>query len=148
MTDGTVQDMAEGFDGTIYLAGDFSNVGPFTGNAIPINSSTTSGTLISPYPKVEKGIANSIISDGSGGWFIGGTFTQIGGVAKAGLAHILSNGSIDSSWNASVDTINSDVRDMIIYGGNLYFGGQFTVVNGQSRSNLAAVSVADGTLQS
>ncbi len=61
---------------TTYIGGAFTLVGPNTGQGVPIATST--GSPVATYPKV-KGIVYVCIPDGSGGWYIGGDFTAVGG---------------------------------------------------------------------
>ena len=42
------------------------------------------------YSKV-NGAVFTAISDGSGGWYIGGQFSQVGNLTRNNLAHILAN---------------------------------------------------------
>src|ERR1035437_3613036 len=77
VTNGTVFTMTTGADGTVYLGGNFTQVGPNTGSAVPVD--TTTGIRLTSFPKV-TGNVDSIIQDGSGGWYISGWFTQVGGV--------------------------------------------------------------------
>ena len=50
VTNGTVEAIAIA-EGTIYIGGNFSYVGPNTGQGIPIGAGT--GSVIYPYPKVD-----------------------------------------------------------------------------------------------
>src|SRR2546428_163520 len=63
--------------GTIYVGGDFTRVGPATGGGVPLDATT--GSLQPFFPKV-AGIVRVAIPDGSGGWYIGGSFTYVGGL--------------------------------------------------------------------
>lgn len=86
-----------------------------------------------------------IIPDGSGGWYVGGAFTQIGGVNKNYIAHILSNRTVDPNFTASCDSwVWAIVKD----GSRLYIGGYFGNVNLTARNRLAAVSASTGALVS
>ena len=40
--------------------------------------------------------------DGSGGWYVGGNFCSVGATTVSGLAHILSNGTLDPTFIANV----------------------------------------------
>jgi hypothetical protein len=73
------------------------------------------------FPEVAGGSINTIISDGSGGYFIGGTFTRVGAVAIYGLAHILADHSLDTSWNAGVSS-GVTIGALGLQGGILYVG--------------------------
>jgi trimeric autotransporter adhesin len=146
VTDGEVYDTAQGDDGTIYLAGDFTRVGPVTGNAVPV--SATTGDLASTFPEVNSGDAGPIISDGAAGWFIGGSFSQIGGLARGGLAHILPDGTVDATWTTGLtnpDNFNL-INSLVLDGTTLYVGGNFSVIGGQNRTDLAALDTTDGSV--
>ncbi len=131
-TDGSVFAILR--DGTTtYIGGNFTRVGPNTGNGVPI--SETTGLPVSPYPKV-AGTINAAVPDGSGGWYIGGTFTHVGGVARNRIAHILPSGQVDPAWNPNA---NNTVQALAVSGGVVYAGGSFTTIGGQSRSLLAAL---------
>ncbi len=81
--------------------------------------------------------------DGSGGWFIGGDFSAVNDIPRVRLAHILSNGDLDLSWNASA---NNSVICMLRVGTVLYIGGSFSQINSTSRNHIASISTTNGTL--
>ncbi len=135
-TNGEILSMTRSSD-TIYIGGTFSYVGPHTGGAVWIDD-TTSQTLPG-FPEI-NGQVFAVVSDGSGGWFIGGKFTQVGGVARTNLAHILSDGSL-TSWNPNP---NNDVFTLALSGSTLYAGGFFSVIGGQNRNRLAALDTSTG----
>jgi hypothetical protein len=85
-----------------------------------------------------------VIPDSSGGFYLGGNFTTVGGLARGGLAHITSNKQV-GSWNPVANDI---VSCMAINEGILYVGGYFTSLDGQIRNRLASFNIADGTLTS
>ena len=61
-----------GSGSTLYLGGSFDYVGPFTGSFVAVDAA--SGQLDSTWLKV-SGAVNASAADGSGGWFIGGSFS-------------------------------------------------------------------------
>jgi hypothetical protein len=124
---------------TLYIAGALGEVGPNTGGGVPL--STITGAQITPYLKV-TGYVGSAVPDGQGGWFIGGTFTAVGGISRSSLAHILADGSL-AAWAPSQD---GQIISMALSRGKLYVGGDFNVVDGQQRSRAAAFDVATGML--
>jgi arylsulfatase A-like enzyme len=96
------------------------------------------------WPDVTAGTeVRTVIPDSCGGWFVGGTFSEVLGVPVANLAHINSNKSVDTTWQPSVTRTSGtpSVRALLLGSGTLYIGGQFTHVDGTTRSNLAAVTV-------
>jgi len=64
---------------TLYATGTFNGVGKYIGSGVFIDPS--SGQIINPNPaaasaKIIGGKVNSVVGDGSGGFFIGGEFTS------------------------------------------------------------------------
>ena len=68
---------------TTYLGGDFTEVSPPTGNALALDATTGVGDPT--FPTV-SGPVRAVVARPGGGWFLAGTFTAIGGKARAGLA--------------------------------------------------------------
>ena len=122
----------------VYIGGQFTQVGPYTGGGVPINSST--GTPVPVFPKI-NGTVNAVCADGNGGWIVGGRFTSVGGVARNNIAHILSGGSVDLGWNPNA---NSEVYSLAVSGATVYAGGNFDTIGGLSRSCIAALDVTTG----
>ena len=123
--------------GTLYLTGSFDVVGPYTGNSVRIDPVT--GLVDFSFPKVE-GTVNTVAPDGTGGWYLGGSFTRVGTVTRSGLAHIIADGRV-SSWNPSP---NGSVTAMVLSGQKLYVAGSFTTIGGQPRGGLAIVDTVTG----
>jgi len=73
VTNGTVRAIA--VDGNYtYIGGDFTSVGPILSFGAKLTVSNDSPDLT--FPKVNQHIYTTI-SDGSGGWYIGGQFTKL-----------------------------------------------------------------------
>ena len=116
---------------TVYIGGEFSYVGPYTGGFVPISAST--GQPVGVFPRV-NGFVYACVPDGAGGWFIGGEFTKVGGVGRNNIAHIRADGSVDTAWNPNAD---GGVSALAVSGTTLYAGGWFTAIGGQPRHNFA-----------
>jgi len=136
---------AGGFDrqsrSLLYIGGDFDYVGPATGSAVVIDGS---GQVDNSLPQVD-GSVYSVVADGAGGWYLGGEFSAVGGVARTNLAHIDSSGSL-SSWNPLTDGPVYCLAPAAA--GGLYIGGAFSSVNGVGRPYLAEIATTDGSLTS
>jgi hypothetical protein len=148
VTNGPVYAMARSGN-TIYLGGSFTEVGPRTGPAV--NFSGGASTPDSDFPQVSggQGVVHTAISDGSGGWYIGGNFTHVGGIARAGLAHVEAGGTVDPNFAPSLEVAHGwSVATLVLSGSTLYVGGNFLSISGTGRDGLAAVNAADGALQS
>jgi hypothetical protein len=122
---------------TIYVGGDFTRIGPLTSSAAAIDAST--GVVQHPYPRVE-GYVRAVEPDGSGGWYLGGTFTAVQGQPRTNLAQLDAAGNL-TAWNPNP---NGVVYDVTVSGSTVYAGGSFTSIGGQPRSNLAALDAVTG----
>lgn len=150
---GPVRSMARSGQ-TLYLAGDFSAIGPSTGGGVAIDRG--SAALDSRFPHV-AGRVTAAVPDGHGGWFIGGHFTHVGGVPRANLAHILANGQL-ADWAPAVVGEDSYVRDpdfewrpagvntLLLLRRTLFVGGSFHTISGQARADIAALDAASGAV--
>lgn len=144
VTDGYINDIKTGPDGTVYVAGEFNHLGSPTGNAAVADFNT--GVVSSSFPKVNAIVYSSVL-DGSGGWFIGGYFTKVGNQEINGIAHILSDGTVDPAFDLQFNPYEG-ISSMTIDNGLLYMGGYFTAVLGTNRSHLAAINLSDFSLTS
>ncbi len=144
VTNGTVNSSALSSDGnTIYITGNFTRVGPRSGGGVPINAN--SGAPAASYPRVE-GVVHASASDNAGGWYIGGVFKFVGGIARNNIAHILADGNVDTAWNPDVIAAggNVSVNAIVVSGQTVYVGGDFTHIGGQARNALAALDATTG----
>lgn len=79
------------------------------------------------------------VAAGSGGVvYVGGDFTNVGGLARNRLASLNNTTGAASTWNPNA---NNSVTTLLVSGGELYVGGRFTAVGGQARNHLAAFDV-------
>src|SRR6187402_1396866 len=80
---------------TIYLGGAFTYIGPNLPNGADIDATTGAPNLAFDIP---NGNVSTAVPDGSGGWYIGGSFTSIGGQTRNRIARINADGSLHA-WN-------------------------------------------------
>ncbi len=96
-TDGTVYAVERHGD-DLYIGGNFDHVQTRLDGAIGLDAT---GARTSPeFPRVEGGAVAAIVSDGAGGWFLGGDFTRVAGTPVARLAHVDAGGALDPAFNA------------------------------------------------
>jgi hypothetical protein len=126
--------------GAIYIGGDFTQVGPRTGPGVGIDSSTGKSKGFAEIAGGDQRVF-AAARDGSGGFYVGGNFTYVDGVARRNLAHILADGTVDRSFQPNP---NRDVRALAVSGSTVYAGGEFTSIGGQSRNYIAALDAATG----
>lgn len=141
VTNGPVWNIATSEDGrTIYLGGEFTAAGPRTGSFVPV-SAISGKPAGGGLPQVDGSVL-AVAADGAGGWYLGGLFSIVAGTPRQNLAHLLSDGSLDPSWNPGA---NAEVSALAVAGGAVYAGGRFTAVAGQPRSHLAALDPVAGS---
>src|SRR4051812_44964368 len=90
ITDASVGQLAQS-GGRVYMAGDFRYVGPYTGTLARFDGAN--GAANGTFPVVDGPIM-AITSDGAGGWYIGGSFSTIGGEPHRPLPHIPAGGRL------------------------------------------------------
>jgi hypothetical protein len=121
-----------------YIGGNFTYVGPNTGYGAKLTASNYSPDLA--FPKV-NGRVMACISDGSGGWYISGVFTKVGNYTRNHIAHINSDGTVDTDWDPNAD---NTVYSIAIIGSDVYAGGDFFSIGGQTRHYIAKLNSTDG----
>ena len=123
-----------------YIGGTFTEVGPATGPGVGISESTGADL---GWARVwgGGGSISAVVSDGSGGFYIGGSFTEVAGHPAENLAHIKSNGEVDTGW---LPKANGEVLALAVSGQIVYVGGAFTTIgtNNASRARIAALKAS------
>jgi hypothetical protein len=130
----------------VYLGGTFDYVGPNTGSAMAFDATTGDGW--DTFPKI-NGQVNAIVSDGSGGWYVGGAFTTVNGVTKNNLVHVNADGSVDSGFVTEL-TSSGGVYSMVKDGNYLFIGGSFnytSTVDSLTRVSLAKINATTGATE-
>src|SRR5438270_717685 len=122
----------------IYIGGQFSYIGPSTGSGAALD--LRRGSVAAPSAKVDGSVL-AVVSDGAGGYYLGGRFDRVGGVPRANLAHVEADGALDPAWNPSPD---SSVLALALSGSTIYAGGYFHSIHGQSRRGIAALDARGG----
>lgn len=140
-TGGTANDVVRAGD-RVYVGGDFDSVGPRTGPFAAIDAD--SGAVEPGLPYVD-GTTNATIPDGDGGWYVGGDFERIDGVARDGLAHVTASGAVDASFAPQLDGAVTALA-LAPDGETLYAGGRFDAVGGDERPAAAALDADNGAL--
>lgn len=117
----------------VYVGGDFDEV-IFPKERLALVN-MNDGMPQSHFPSVTGNSVNAIIPDGRGGWYIGGDFTQVGGIPRANLARVNADGTVHP-WNPSP---NNPVFALAISGRSVMVGGSFSFIGGQARSFIAGI---------
>src|SRR2546426_806384 len=93
VTDGLVSALATNGN-VLYIGGQFTQAGLRTGGGVPV--SATTGQAEPVFPSV-NGNVYAAITDGQGGWFVGGSFLVVGGFLRTNLVHIRSDRAVDQN---------------------------------------------------
>ena len=118
---------------------------PDRGSAVVVDS--TSGREIARVSA--SGAMVAAVADGRGGWFVGGSFTRIGGQSRVAIAHLLRNGAVDPAWRSSIGSASGRavaVDALARAGGRLFVAGSFGRVSGLRRPGLAALEARTGAV--
>ncbi|MDP3929534.1 MAG: LamG-like jellyroll fold domain-containing protein [Bacteroidota bacterium] len=128
---------------TLYIGGDFTSIDANTGSLAGLSLSTTATPLQLPFV---NGTVNTIVSDGAGGYLIGGNFTSVGGQFRQNFARINANMTVHP-MNVR---FNGVVNKIIVYSGMAYAVGGFNnvIINNLSyyRNLSASINIASGVL--
>src|SRR5262245_49443375 len=119
----------------VYLAGGFDYVGPASGYGVGVDAG---GGVKLPGAPVIDGVVRAAVSDGQGGWFLGGDFKNVGGQFRRYAAQVTASGAV-TAWNPKPD---QPVEALAFDGTNVFLGGAFTTVRDVPAARLAAVSAA------
>ncbi|MFD0798527.1 PQQ-dependent sugar dehydrogenase [Maribacter chungangensis] len=130
-TDGTVETIAIASDNTIYVGGNFSNVGGVSAANLAV---ITPEKQWQPFGTGSNGPIYSIAIAPNGNIFVAGEFTQIGGVSANNIAFW--NGSVwsalDEGTNGPILAIRFDQE------GTLFAGGVFSNAGTARVNNIAS----------
>lgn len=131
-------------DGKAVIAGAFTAYNGVTRNRLArVNSDGTLDTGFDPGAGAD-GLVNAVKVQSSGKILIGGAFTHINGVARAAVARLNSDGTLDSSFDAADP--DAAVKTIAVQeDGKVLIGGDFTSVDASSRRHVARLQT-DGTL--
>lgn len=86
--------------------------------------------------------SSAMLALADGSTIVAGSFSLVNSVERSGIAKVLANGTVDSTWKVSVNNVNK----MLLDGDRLFLIGVFTTVNGVARNGLAVVSLSSGAL--
>ena len=120
--DGEIRTIAQ-VGNRVVMGGTFTKLGPVTRGAVGVVD-TAADSFRADFPDV-SGVVSAVAPDGAGGWYVGGTFTSVGGQARTNLAQVDSSGAITAfapQPNAPVTALASRP------GGGVFVGGSFTAM--------------------
>lgn len=141
---GNVLSMVEA-GGRLYLGGEFTGLRSPGADGGVLDG--RSGAARVGFARVGGGEVRAAVPDGAGGWYVAGSFTEVEGQPRPGVARILGDGRL-GAWSPGVSppgTVKALARSPD--GRRLFLGGEFTAVGGVDRFGLAAVDGEAGTVE-
>src|SRR5207248_2133096 len=134
-------------DGRIIVGGQFSQVDLVQRfNLARLNSDGTVDLTFNPG-NGSNGDVNAIAIQPDGRIVIGGTFIAYNGFARGGAARVLSDGSLDPTFDSGVGTGGNVFALALQANGHIVVGGIFTSCNGVNRANIARLFAGADALQ-
>ena len=104
----------------------------------------TNGRIDTGFSPVLNGVVHTLAAAPDGNLFVGGSFTQVNGVARTGLVKLdAATGATIASFTART---NGEVHELALSGNRLFLAGYFGTVNGVARTKAAAVDRTTGAL--
>lgn len=132
-------------DGKVLIGGQFTQVDGTAYSAIArLNADGTPDATFDPGTGANGPVRALVLQD-NGRVLIAGEFTQVNGIARARVARLNRNGSLDTTFNP-VNGPNDIVRAIARQSdGKVVIGGDFTQVGTTARASIARLN-ADGSL--
>lgn len=131
-------------DSILFVGGDFDQISPVTGSLVRLDTATAI-----PDPSLFKvnGTVYAMAVDSNGYIYIGGSFSRAGNQTVENLIRITPTGEFDNSFVHSIDgtvyslCISYGDTSWPIQGATLFIGGEFSLIDGESRHNAAALAI-------
>jgi hypothetical protein len=138
-----------------------------TGNRFPISHDDTGAYTVGSFTEIKRGSGailegyennnydiikglfcdgkiRTIISDGNGGFYVGGRFSKILGKPRSNIAHIDSSLQL-TNWSPIINSLNGEsIRKLFLHGNHLYVVGHFTKINNLKALRAARFHVNEG----
>jgi uncharacterized delta-60 repeat protein len=146
---GVVRSLALQADGRVLAAGSFTSINGVA--RIRVARLNIDGSLDGSFDPGAgvTGINSSVFAlalQGDGRVILGGVFSSVGGVARGGVARLLADGALDSSFDPGTGA-NGDVVALAVQAdGRVLLGGNFTSIDGSARNRLARLNT-NGALE-
>ena len=142
---GTISVLASQSDGKALIGGNFNLVNNISrSNFARVNADGSLDTTFNSGSGFDV-VPTKIIVQPDGKILVGGSFSNYNGTTRAGFVRLNSDGSLDAAF-APILNDGAVVRSYALQAnGKILIGGDFTIVNGQTRNGIALLN-ADGSL--
>ena len=132
-----------------YIGGRFTGVknvqsGVYAPRAKIAAFDTATGDLVSSFTPSINGDVRAIDVSADGSIiYVAGSFTSVNNNSTLRVAALDRDGQLIAGWQADA---SGAVKDLVVVGDSVYFGGTFGKVNGVTRPGLAKVAAGTGSL--
>lgn len=142
--DATVRAVALRSDGRVIVAGDFSTIAGQPRSRIALLN--TDGTLHANFgPALNiAGVIRAVIVLPNDRVLISGNFSSVNGVSRKNIARLLSDGSLDASFNPGSGTDSWVSAMAVAANGKILIGGSFTTYDSVRRRRIARIEENGG----
>jgi uncharacterized delta-60 repeat protein len=136
-------------DGKVLIGGEFTAInGSARSHIARLNVDGSLDNVFQNGLSGANGSVQSVAAQADGKVLIGGDFSRVNGESRHRLARLNADGTLDPGFQNGLAGVNDRVLNLAVQGdGKVLIQGQFTIVNGESRTNFARLN-ADGTLDS
>jgi hypothetical protein len=124
---------------TLYVGGEFTEVGGWPRNHVAALSATT-GEVLPWNPNASSSVY--AMARGGGTIYLGGIFLRMGGQARQAIAAVDAVTGAPTPWDPDIES--GIVEALLASGNTVYVGGAFSRIGGQSRRCIAAVDAVTG----
>ena len=137
-------------NGSLFVGGFVSRVNPPGAGENVAKISTSTGVIdASWFPEPDAPIY-ALAPDGNGNLYLAGDFYKVGDQKRRFLAKVpmSGTGALDSSWDpGEIQDDSADalpIKSLVVSGGKVFIGGQFSSIGGQTRLALATLASDTG----
>ncbi len=138
--------------GTVVLAGSFtrardddSDVEVARRGLLAFDAAT--GRIDPDFHPDPDGVVNAVAAGRSGTVYVGGEFSVIGGLPRAGVARVtLAGGAVVPSFDPG--RVDGPVRDLVLRRNKLWVAGAFSRIGGRKQRALAVLAAGSGRARS
>ncbi len=129
----------------VYVGGDFTTIGGKSRNYIAaIDITTGLATDWNPDASGDYYAHVYTLAVSGSNVYVGGNFDSIGGKSRRNIAAIDITTGLATDWDPNASGDHAYVNTLAVSGSNVYVGGSFITIGGQSRSNIAAIDITTG----
>lgn len=137
--------LTELFDGTIIVVGFFTSFnGENFNRIIKLNADGTVNNLFDTGTGFNN-YTTGISEDNAGNYYISGIYTSYNGTSSGRLIKLLSDGSIDVSFNVGTGFDNASLSTLVEFDNSVYVSGYFSTYKGATANGIIKLKT-DGSV--